>query len=179
MKYSAILASALLALAACGSSQPSTASAAAEPAGGGADTDTTGGDGAAVAATGTAAGFDVSWTELKYDQKKQVMKKAVMPRMAELFAQFDSGQFGDADCTLCHGEAAMSGDFEMPNPKLPALAFGSPEWPEYESTHAEIMGFMKEQVVPEMSTLLGLAPYTPENPTGFGCFSCHPQPDAM
>jgi hypothetical protein len=168
MKHLTILAS-LLALTACGSSQSSTSSAGGEPAGA---------EPVAAAATGTPPGYDTAWTEMKYDQKKEVMKKVVMPKMGELFASF-SGDFGDADCTLCHGEAANTGDFEMPNPDLPPLAFGSPEWPEFEASHAEVLAFMEEQVTPQMAQLLGVEPYTPENPTGFGCFSCHPQPNAM
>jgi hypothetical protein len=98
------------------------------------------------------------------------MKTAVVPKMSELFKEFDAKRFAEGvNCVTCHGPNAKKGEFKMPNPKLPKV-------PSYEAVlkkNPKATKFMSEQVVPEMSKLLGVVPFDPATKTGFGCMNCH------
>lgn len=178
MRTASIGLSLLLALASCGSKQkpaettPTTGDDTA--AGDGATTGDTAGD-----ATGDTAAPDAgkrkAWADLTVAEKKEIMKKQVVPRMRELWKQSpDPGE--DVDCTTCHGDQAMDGKFEMPNKDLPALDFtpaGMAAYKKKEKNAQAWLDFMGKQVKPEMAKILGVDEYTPENPTGFGCGNCH------
>ena len=69
----------------------------------------------------------------------------------------------------CHGPNAKKGEFKMPNPKLPKI----PSFEAVMKKHPKATKFMSEQVVPEMSKLLGVVPFDPATKTGFGCMNCH------
>jgi hypothetical protein len=112
------------------------------------------------------------WHALTEDQRKEVMKSEVVPKMKELFGAFDAKRFADVKCTTCHGEGAMKGKFEMPNPKLPKL---DPKngFEKHKKKDAKVVAFMMEQVVPEMAKIIGEPVYDPATGKGFGCMECH------
>jgi hypothetical protein len=41
----------------------------------------------------------------------------------------------------------------------------------------EAVKFMGTVVKPKMAELLGMAEWSPTNPTGFGCYQCHTKQD--
>lgn len=110
------------------------------------------------------------WEDLEVEQKKEHMKTVVVPVMKPAFQAVDSTEFAEFGCTTCHGEAAKEGKFEMPNENLPQL---SADLAKEKEEHPEMVKFMGETVVPTMAKALGKDPYTPSNPTGFGCAACH------
>jgi hypothetical protein len=112
------------------------------------------------------------WHALTEDQKKEVMKSEVVPKMKELFGALDAKRFPDVKCTTCHGEGAMKGKFEMPNPKLPKLDMKN-GFEKHKKKDAKIVAFMMEQVVPEMAKIIGEPVYDPATGKGFGCMECH------
>jgi hypothetical protein len=110
------------------------------------------------------------WAEMNAAQRADYMKTAVVPKMSELFKEWDPKEFAEGvNCVTCHGPNAKKGEFKMPNPKLP-------KFPTFEAAmkkDAKAAKFMSEQVVPEMSKLLGVVPFDPATKTGFGCMNCH------
>jgi mono/diheme cytochrome c family protein len=122
-------------------------------------------------------GAAVTWATMSKDQKIEHMKEAVMPKMGEVFAAFDSDRYGKIKCSTCHGPGANEGKFEMPSPDLPKLSKptgdGEP-FAEEMDFNPEMTKFMMEKVTPEMVKLLpGVKAYDPETHEGFGCFGCH------
>lgn len=120
----------------------------------------------AATETSDDAAAPTRFADMDHSAKQAFMAQTVLPEMKAVFASVDADRYGNADCSLCHGDAAKEGNFEMPNPNLPPLDF-SPE-----NTHnPETMKFMKEQVVPKMTELLQAEPW--DGQQGFGCLSCH------
>ena len=119
-----------------------------------------------------AAGKSKPWDDLSTDEKKDVMKKVVVPRMTTLFKAYDATKYAEVKCVLCHGEDARKGKFAMPNPDLPKLDFAG----HLEKERAEkpqMVEFMAKKVVPEMASALGAQPFDPKTGKGFGCKDCH------
>ena len=116
---------------------------------------------------------DMAFKDMNDDQRKAFMKTVVLPRMKEVFVAFDAAEFGDMDCTTCHGEDAKAGKFEMPNAKLPALPGTQDGWDKLmaDPDDARWLKFMAETVKPEMAKLLKMSEFDPA--TGVGDFSCH------
>ena len=112
------------------------------------------------------------WHALSDDQKKEVMKTEVVPKMKELFGAFDAKRFPDVKCTTCHGAGAEKGKFDMPNPKLPKLDLKN-GFEKHKKKDAKIVDFMMQQVVPEMAKIIGEPVYDPATQKGFGCMECH------
>jgi hypothetical protein len=112
------------------------------------------------------------WDALDEEQRKEIMKTEVLPRMKDLFHEFDAKRFADVKCTTCHGPAAMQGKFDMPNPKLPKL---DPKdgFAKHKKKDAKILAFMMETVVPEMAKIINEPVYDPATQKGFGCTECH------
>jgi type IV secretory pathway VirB10-like protein len=112
------------------------------------------------------------WDALTEDQKKEIMKTEVLPKMKGLFQEFDAKRFADVKCTTCHGPGAMQGKFDMPNPKLPKL---DPKngFEKHKKKDAKILAFMMEHVVPEMAKIINEPVYDPATQKGFGCSECH------
>jgi hypothetical protein len=114
----------------------------------------------------------INWDAMDHQQRLEHMKNVVMPRMKELFAEFDAKRYGEMKCVTCHGDGAKNQTFKMPNPKLPKLSYTDGFKKHLEKTPA-ITKFMMEKVVPEMASLLGEQPYDPATKKGFGCAECH------
>ena len=127
---------------------------------------------AAPAAPTAAPEANVPWDAKSRDQKLEVMRKVVMPKMKAAFQGFDAKKYADFSCATCHGAGAKDKSFTMPSPDLPAL---SPEdgFKKDMAAHPEVTKFMMQTVVPEMAAAIGEAPYDPATGKGFGCFDCH------
>jgi hypothetical protein len=109
-----------------------------------------------------------AWAEMNAAQRAEYMKTAVVPKMSELFKEWEPKEFAEGvNCVTCHGPNAKKGEFKMPNPKLPKINEAMMK------KHPQAVKFMSEQVVPEMSKLLGVVPFDPATKTGFGCMNCH------
>lgn len=112
----------------------------------------------------------IVWEKMSFDERKDYMKKVVMPAMKEEFFAFDSTRFTAMNCRTCHGSGVKAGDFKMPNARIPKLHMN---FEEMTRDNPHYMQFMGKVVKPKMAALLGLQPYSHDNPTGFGCQSCH------
>jgi hypothetical protein len=113
------------------------------------------------------------WRDMGHEERLAHMKRVVLPGMKIEFAAFDAGEFGDMDCTTCHGYGAEDGSFRMPNPDLPRLP-GSPDgFERLLADEPKMTAFMVNVVVPKMAAMLGEPPYDPQKHAGFGCFRCH------
>ncbi len=113
------------------------------------------------------------WDKWSKDQKLAYMKTAVMPKMGGLFHDFDSTKYAEPKCVLCHGAAAKTGSFKMPNPDLPKLPANPAGFKKIHDAKPQVMDFMMQQVVPQMAALVGEQPFDPKTNKGFGCFECH------
>jgi hypothetical protein len=123
-------------------------------------------------AAAPAAGTSKPWDDLSADEKKDVMKKVVVPRMATLFKEYDATKYPQVKCVLCHGEEAKKGKFAMPNPDLPKLDFAG-HLAKERAEKPQMVEFMAKKLVPEMATVLGAQPFDPKTGKGFGCKDCH------
>ena len=112
----------------------------------------------------------VVWEKMSFEERKDYMKKVVMPTMKEEFVAFDSTRFTAMNCRTCHGSGVKDGDFKMPNSRIAKLTMNFEEMA-HDNPH--YMEFLGKVVKPRMAALLGMQPYSHENPTGFGCQSCH------
>jgi hypothetical protein len=111
---------------------------------------------------------DVPFDQLDHDQKIQLMKYVIVPKMRPLFQGHDAQKFAQFGCKTCHGPAADNGEFHMPNDLLPKLNFADMS----KFKQADI-DFMTNEVKPTMAKLLKLPEHTPQNKEGFGCLDCH------
>lgn len=123
---------------------------------------------------GPAAQID--WAAMNETDRQEHMKNVVAPRMAAVFQSFNAEAYADADCTLCHGQRALDGEFDMPNPDLPQLTKSNGIEDELQA-NPEVGQFMLNKVVPEMAAAVGVPPYDPATGQGLGCFVCHTSSD--
>lgn len=100
------------------------------------------------------------------------MKTVVTPKMTTVFQDFDAKRYANVNCKTCHGEGAMQGKFQMPNPALPKLSLAG-GFKKHMDAKPEVTKFMMQKVVPEMAAALGMKPYDPSTHEGFGCAGCH------
>jgi cytochrome c553 len=124
-------------------------------------------------ATAASAAPAVDWAAMNKEQRKDYMKKVVMPQMKETFVAFDADRYKSMNCITCHGEGATEGKFTMPNPKLPKLPATPDGFHKLMTEKPAVMQFMATKVKPQMAHLLGMPEFTPQSKTGFGCFQCH------
>lgn len=116
----------------------------------------------------------IVWEKMSFDERKNYMKKVVMPTMYKEFNAFDSTRFSAMNCRTCHGSGVKAGDFKMPNSRIPKLTMN---FEEMAHDNPNYMKFMASVVKPKMAELLGQQPISHDeqgNQTGtFGCQSCH------
>ncbi|HEY4056409.1 MAG TPA: hypothetical protein VGM39_07360 [Kofleriaceae bacterium] len=123
----------------------------------------------------------VQWKDMNLDQRMAFMKDTVLPESIKTWSAFDP-KFATMDCKTCHGEGAVNGSFEMPNPGIHPLpnteeAFGA--WIQKEPEAGKWAQFMGGTVEPQMAKLLGETPFDPKTKTGeFSCMNCHTLVDA-
>jgi mono/diheme cytochrome c family protein len=117
---------------------------------------------------------EVAWADMTFEQRGDYMKEVVTPRMQELFAAHDAERFAKVNCMTCHGEGALEGKFDMPNPEIASLP-GNPEgFQALMETDPAMMEFMATQVKPTMAELLDIPEYDFTTGEGeFGCMACH------
>jgi hypothetical protein len=134
----------------------------------------------ASASPSTSQQVDRPWSQLDHRERMHVMKQRVLPLARTLFRELDAERYAHVDCTTCHGDRALDGDYSMPNPALLPLAFGPGSgYAELKRQHPQMIAFMKDKLSPGVGDVLGLSKWSDDNPEGFGCWSCHPRkPDA-
>ena len=121
--------------------------------------------------TAGAETTEKAWADLTTSEEKgQFMKEKIMPKMTALFQEFDGERYGEFTCASCHGADAADVGFKMPNGLAPLNPEGIA--PMFESEEPMAV-FMTQKVWPEMTNLLGAAPYNPETHEGFSCLNCH------
>ena len=114
-----------------------------------------------------------TWKDMTLDQKKEVMKNVVLPKMTAVFQAFDAKKYKEVTCATCHGKDAEKHGFKMPNEKLPKLDAADGFKKHMKGKMADMTKFMMEKVTPEMVSALGVPGYDPNTHQGFGCGGCH------
>ncbi|WP_437641605.1 hypothetical protein [Sorangium sp. So ce854] len=133
-----------------------------------------------VAACGGEDGGDehVAWKDMSFEERSEFMTDVVLPRMIEVFVEYDA-KYENMTCATCHGSDGAARGYAMPTPQitpLPGTPEGFLEWvadpahPEREAFGT----FMYERVTPEMAALLEIPRFDPMTETGeFSCHYCH------
>lgn len=111
----------------------------------------------------------LDWAGMNKEQRKELMKTVVLPKMRPLLEGFDSKEFPKVTCITCHGQQVKQGKFEMPNPHLPKLKPAN----NFAAHKKRWVTFMSDKVVPAMVEALGVTRWSPENKKGFSCMNCH------
>jgi len=121
---------------------------------------------------------DLVWKDMNYSQRKDYMKKKVMPKMKPIFQTFDAKTFHDFSCQTCHGKDAIKLKYKMPSAdihplpntpeKFQAKLKAEPTWPKWTD-------FMAKQVEPAMGELLSIPVFDPKKPEKgtLSCGACH------
>lgn len=117
-------------------------------------------------------GKRLTWAEMNLEQRKAHMKSEVLPRAAAVFRTWRPEKFEQVKCSLCHGQNAKVGNFQMPTAHLPRLSGELLLGPEF-AQHPDTTRLKLDQLVPEMADALGLKPFSIVTRSGFGCYSCH------
>jgi len=112
-----------------------------------------------------------AWKDMTHEQRAALMKNEVVPKMGELFKEFDAKEFGEFGCKTCH-RPGQKEKFHMPNPALPKL---DPKdgFAKHKKQNPKMMAFMNEKVLPKMKEILGLGDFDPQTKEGLGCGGCH------
>ena len=129
----------------------------------------------AAPAAAAAPAKKIDWETMKFEERKKYMKSTVLPKMKAVFQEFDAKDFKKFSCETCHGKKATETNFKMPNPELPKLPQPTDRagFMAIQQKKPEVVKFMGTKVKPTMAELLNLPEWTPQNPTGFGCYQCH------
>ena len=109
-----------------------------------------------------------AWKDLNHDQRMELMKAEVMPKMSKMFQEFDGKKFAKMDCATCHGKDKT---FKMPNPALPKLD-PTDSFKKHATKNKAMLEFMFK-MTPEMAKTINAPPFDPATGSGFGCMSCH------
>ena len=123
----------------------------------------------------SAGAKKIDWAHMSPAEKKKYMKTKVLPEMKQAFQAYDAKNYKKFTCATCHGEGATDGKFKMPNPKLPKLPAPTDRagFMALQQKKPDAVKFMGTVVKPKVAELLGLPEWTPQTPTGFGCYQCH------
>ena len=124
-------------------------------------------------APNAGAAKKVDWEHMSFDQRKKLMKTSVYPELKKAFQAADPKRFKTFTCATCHGAGATYGKFKMANPALPKLPLDHAGMTALEQKKPEIFKFMETVVKPKVAELIGVAEWAPQNPKGFGCYTCH------
>jgi hypothetical protein len=117
-------------------------------------------------------GRRLTWKVMSIEQRKSHMRRAVLPRAAAHFQAWRPECFAKVGCTLCHGQAAETGDFKMPTAHLPKLSGEVLLGTEF-STYPDTTRLELDRLVPMIFEALGLRSFSIITRTGCGCYSCH------
>ncbi|MCG6911239.1 MAG: hypothetical protein LJE94_14095 [Deltaproteobacteria bacterium] len=117
-------------------------------------------------------GKALTWSEMSMAQRKVHMRQVVLPRAAAIFREWRPDRHAQVDCSLCHGQGAVSEDYAMPTDHLPRLSGEVLLGPEFEQ-YPDTTRLKLNRLVPEMSDALGLKSFSIITRRGFGCYSCH------
>jgi hypothetical protein len=115
----------------------------------------------------------IDWEKMSKADRKQYMKDVVLPKMKPLMQAFDPKMFKDVKCGTCHGDGAHTGEYKMPNPKLPKLPATAEGFQKLMKDKPKLMEFMSKTMKPTMASLLGMKEFDMKTGTGFGCGNCH------
>jgi hypothetical protein len=116
----------------------------------------------------------IDWEHMSFAERKKVMKSSVFPELKKAFQAADPKRFKKFTCATCHGEAGVTGGkFKMPNSALPKLPGDHAGMTALEQKKPEIFKFMETVVKPKVAELIGISQWTPQNPKGIGCYTCH------
>lgn len=117
----------------------------------------------------------VDWEKMTVDERKKLMKAKVLPELKKAFQAVNPKHYEKFTCATCHGDGATTGKFKMPNPKLPKLPAPTDRdgFMALQQKKPEVVKFMGTVVKPTVAGILGLSEWSPQNPKGFGCYSCH------
>jgi len=121
-------------------------------------------------------GEEVAWAEMDIAQRKRHMEQTVLPIAGSVFQSWRPGDYDEIGCTLCHGDAAVNNDFQMPTAHLPRLSGELLLGQEFRN-HPETTGLKLDRLVPEMAAALGKSEFSLITRRGFGCYSCHFGPE--
>ena len=121
-------------------------------------------------------GEHLTWVEMTLEQRKTHMKTVIVPRAGAVFHSWRPDRYQNINCTLCHGENLLKGNFHMPTNHLPRLSGALLLGPEFEK-YPKTTRLKLDQLVPIMSEALGLKPFSIVTREGFGCYSCHLGPN--
>jgi hypothetical protein len=113
---------------------------------------------------------------MNLDQRKAHMRRVVLPRAAAIFQAWRPARFAAVDCRLCHGQGALTDQFDMPTNHLPRLSGSLLLGPEF-AKHPETTRLKLDRLVPTMAEALGLKSFSLITRRGFGCYSCHLGPE--
>jgi hypothetical protein len=117
-------------------------------------------------------GKKLTWAQMDKEQREAHMRSAVLPRAAAIFGDWRPERYASVDCSLCHGQGAAAGIFDMPTDHLPRLSGDLFLGPEFEK-HPDTTRLKLNRLVPAMSDALGVKKFSLITRRGFGCYSCH------
>jgi hypothetical protein len=121
-------------------------------------------------------GRQLTWAEMSFEQRQDHMRAEVLPVAADIFSTWRPQRFATIDCSLCHAEAEINGNYDMPTANLPKLSGELLLGPEF-AREPETTRLKLNRLVPEISAALGVKPFSIITRKGFGCYSCHLGPD--
>ena len=121
-------------------------------------------------------GKQLTWAEMNLEQRKAHMSQVIVPRAGAVFRSWRPDQYQTINCTLCHGQNALKGNFHMPTAHLPRLSGELLLGPEFEK-YPKTTQLKLDQLVPPMSEALGVKSFSIVTRSGFGCYSCHLGPN--
>lgn len=121
-------------------------------------------------------GKQLTWQEMNLSERKAHMGQEVLPIAADIFGTWQPERFTTVDCSLCHARGETEGIYDMPTANLPRLSGALLLGPEF-ARAPETTNLKLKRLVPELSTALGLKPFSIITRRGFGCYSCHLGPD--
>jgi len=116
----------------------------------------------------TPSAQERSFDELNHDERIEFMLTSVVPAMQPIFVEQDAKRYQTFGCETCHGKAAADGQFHMPSDALPKL--GGDLTKKFSRAKLD---WMLTEVKPTMARLLKQKEWSPQDPYGFDCYSCH------